>query len=95
MTGLGGILMQPDRRGKLGAIAYASRSLNRAEGDHSVTHLESLAIVWALKKFSDLIYGYPVVVYTDHQPVTYLFKNKKKLTGHLAGWAPVIQEFCP
>ncbi len=40
-SGLGAVLMQPDSRGKLGAIAFASRSLNRAEGNYSVTHLES------------------------------------------------------
>ncbi len=75
--------MQSDSRGKLGAIAYASRSLNYAEDNCAVTHWESLAFVWALKKFRDLVYGYPVTVYTDHLPVTYLFKYKQ-LSGRLA-----------
>ncbi len=65
--------MQPDFRGKLGAFAYASRSLNPAERNYSTTHLEGLGIVWALKKFRHLIYGYPITVYTDHLPVTFLF----------------------
>ncbi len=52
LAGLGAILMQPDHRGKLGSIAYASRSFNRAQGNYSVTHLEGLAIVWALKNVS-------------------------------------------
>ncbi len=51
LLGLGAVLMQPNHRGKLGAIVYASRSLYRAEGNYSVTLLEGLAIVWALKKF--------------------------------------------
>ncbi len=83
LLGLGAVLMQPYSRSKPGAITYASRSLNHAEGNYAVTHLESLAIVWALRKFRDLIYGYPVIVYTDHLPVTYLFKDKQ-LSGHLA-----------
>ncbi len=82
--------MQPDNRGKLGAIAYASRSLNRAESNYSVTHWEALAIVCALKKFRDLIFVYPVTVFTDHLPVTHLFKDKN-LTGRLARWALTIQ----
>ncbi len=94
LQGLGAVLMQPDHRGKLGAIAYASRSVNRAERNYSVTHIEGLAIVWALKKFRDLIYGYPITVFTDHLPVTFLFKDKH-LTGRLARWALTIQEFCP
>ncbi len=89
LSGLGAVLMQPDRCGKLGAISYASQSLNHAEGNYAVTHLESLAIVWALKKFHDLIYGYPVTVYTDHLPVTYLVKDKQ-LSGCLARWAVMI-----
>ncbi len=48
LSGLGAVLMQPDSHGKLGGIAYASRSLNHTEGNYAVTHLESLAIVWAL-----------------------------------------------
>ncbi len=89
--------MQPDSRGKLGAIAYASRRLNHlihAEGNYAVTHLESLPIVCAIKKFRDLTYGYPVTVYTDHPPVTYLFKDKQ-LTCCLAKWALTLQEFGP
>ncbi len=53
--GLGAVLMQPDPRGKLHAIAYASRTLNQAENNYSVTHLEALAVVWALKKFRDIV----------------------------------------
>lgn len=55
LTKLGAVLMQPDRRGKLDAIAYASRNFNRAERSNSVTHLESLAEVWAFKKFRDIV----------------------------------------
>ncbi len=45
-TGIGAVLMQPDDRGKNRAIAYASRTLNSAETNYSVTHLEGLAVVW-------------------------------------------------
>ncbi len=83
--GLGADLMQPDARGKNHAITYASRILNQAEANYSATHLETLAIVWAFKHFRDIILGYPITVFTDHAPVTELFKSRN-LPGRLARW---------
>ncbi len=76
------------------AIAYASRVLTSAESKYSVTHLEALAVVWALRHFRDIIFGYPVTVYTDHTAVTQLF-HSKNLTGRLARWYLTIQQFEP
>lgn len=45
-----------------------------------MTNLEALALAWSLKHFRDVIYGYPITVYTDHVAVTQLFKGK-----HLSG----------
>ncbi len=73
--GLGAVLMQPDTRGKNHAIAYASRTLNQAEANYYVTHQETLAIVWALKHFRDIILGYSITAFTDHAPVTEFFKG--------------------
>ncbi len=94
VLGLGALLMQPDARGKNCAIAYASRTLNQAEANYSVTHQETLAIVWALKHFRDIILGYSITAFTDHAPVTELFKGRN-LTGRLARWYLTIQEFGP
>ncbi len=41
-------------------LAYASRVLNATEANYSVTHLETLAVVWALKHFKHIVLGYPV-----------------------------------
>ena len=86
--------MQHDERGKLHVIAYASRALNPAEQNYSTTHKEALAVVWSLKHFRDLIHGYPVHVHTDHSAVVELF-NSKNLTGKLARWALIVQDFKP
>ncbi len=51
-------------------------------------------MVWALKKFRDIVYGYKITIFTDHAPVTHLFKSKN-LQGRLARWFLTIEEFCP
>ncbi len=50
--------------------------------------------MWALKKFRYIVYGYKITIFTDHAPVTDLFKSKN-LQGRLAKWFLTIEEFCP
>ncbi len=68
--------------------------LNLAESNYSVTHQETLAAIWALKHFKDIILGYPITIYTDHAPLIELFKGKN-LTGRVARWYCTIQEIAP
>ena len=92
-TGIGAILSQKDTNtGKYRPIAYASRLVKGAEKNYSATDLEALAVVWALKKFRYVIYGYEIIVYTDHKPLTSIFSGKLS-TGRLARWALTIQEY--
>ena len=93
-TGLGAVVMQQDEEGKNRAIAYASRTLSPAEHNYSVTHLECLAVIWALKTFRDMIFGYEIICYTDHAPIKDLFKGRN-LSGRLARWYLTIQEYNP
>ena len=92
--GLGAALMQPDHRGKLRPLAYASRVLNSAEKDYSTCHKEALAVIWSLRHFKDIIHGYPITVKTDHAPVVELFKSKD-LSGKLARWRLTVLDFQP
>lgn len=93
-TGLGAVLTQCDESGMYKPLAYASRVLNDAETWYSVTHLEALGVVWALKHFRDLIFGYDITVYTDHKALTDLFKGRN-LSGRLARWFLIIQDYHP
>ncbi len=94
--GVGAVLMQSVKGQPPRVIAYASRVLNSADSkyEYSVTHLEALAVVWALQHFRDLIFGYKITVYTDHSAVTQLF-NGKNLTGRLARWYLTVMQFEP
>lgn len=94
IKGLGAVLMQKHDDGKDRVVAYASRTLNKSEKNYSITHLEGLAIIFALKKFKYTILGYPIVIQTDHAPLRTLFQSKE-ITGRLARWAAIIQEFHP
>ncbi len=75
-------------------IAYAIRVLIAAESKYSVTYLKALAVVWALKHFRDIIFGYPITVHTDPIAVTQLFHGKN-FTGRRARWYLTMQQFEP
>ncbi len=92
--GIGAVLMQTEESKPPHVITYASRVLTAAESKYSVIHLEALAVVCALKHFREIIFGYPITVYTDHTAVSQLFHGKN-LTGRLARWYLTIQQFEP
>ncbi len=93
--GIGAVLMQSFEGPRPRVIAYASHVLNSAESKYSVTQLEeALAVVWTLKHFRDMIFGYSIIVYTDHSAVTQLFSGKN-LTGRLARWYLIFMQFKP
>ena len=48
-------------------VAFFSRQLQGGEKNYSVTELESLAIVAAIKHLEFYLYGAPVTVFTDHR----------------------------
>ena len=71
--GLDAVLMQHDKTNKLRKILYASRVLNKAKRNYNTTHQE---VIWALRHFHDLVFGFGIHVLTDHGPVTEHFEGK-------------------
>jgi len=63
--GLGAVLSQ-DQDGTEKVIAYASRTLDRAERNYCVTRRELLAVVFGLKTYKQFLLGRHFIIRTDH-----------------------------
>ena len=76
--GLGAVLYQK-QDGKQRVIAYASRSVSKAESNYPAHKLEFLALKWAVcEKFHEYLYGTkPFEVFTDNNPLTYVLTSAK------------------
>ena len=82
--GLGAVLCQ-DEGGVVRPVAYASRSLTKAEMRYPPHKREFLGLKWGIvDKFNDYLWGAPkFVVKTDNNPLTYVLTSAKlDATGH-------------
>ncbi|GFO14921.1 transposon tf2-9 polyprotein [Plakobranchus ocellatus] len=81
--GLGAVLSHVTREGDERLIAYASRTLNKAEGNYSQIDKEGLSIVWAVKKFFNYLCGRHFTLITDHQPLKFIFSPSRGIPAIL------------
>ncbi len=66
-------------------IVYASRLLNRAEDNYSITQRKALAMVFSLHKFKHYLLGNKFVFYVDHMALIYLV-NLPHVFGKITKW---------
>lgn len=88
---IGAVLSQ----GKIGEdlpIAYASRSLQKAEINYSTTDKELLAIVFAVKHFRPYLYGRKFTLATNHSPLIWI-NNIKDPTSRMLKWRLTLDEY--
>ena len=77
-SGLGAVLYQTHKDGTDAVIAYASRSLSKAESHYPVHKFEFPALKWmVVEKFHEYLYGLTFDMYRDNNPLTYVLNTAK------------------
>lgn len=90
-VGAGAVLFQGGEEGVLRPVCFFSKKFNRYQSNYSVIEKEALALIWALQNFEVYVSGTaPLVVYTDHNPLTFL-KSLRTPNQRLMRWFLFLQ----
>ena len=92
LVGAGAVLLQADGAGLNKPVCFFSRKFNSHQLNYSVIEKETLALVWALHHFDVYVGSGTVVVYSDHNPLTFL-SNLQSPSQRLTRWALFLQSY--
>lgn len=73
-------------------VAYASKVNDPVVARYSITELECLAVVWAIKYFRPFLNGQTFTIRTGHAALKWLM-TASDLAGRLHRWALILQEY--
>ena len=91
-TAVGCCLIQWDDHGNERPIAFASLKLSPTQSRWSTIEREAFAVIWSLRKFRSWIFLSKIIVFSDHNPLSFLTEAAPK-SAKLARWALALQEF--
>jgi len=90
---VGATLHQLDEEGTEQPLAFASQKLSPTQAAWSTIERGASAVIWALNKYRDLIFGTRVTVYCDHNPLQYIRELRAPKSAKLLRWSLTLQEF--
>ena len=93
--GLGAVLQQKTEE-EWQATLFASRFVTTFVQNYSITELELLAVVWAIKNFTNYVYGTQFEVVSDHKALTSILKRNranKTYSSRLTRWVDRLLPF--
>ncbi|KII66540.1 Transposon Tf2-6 polyprotein [Thelohanellus kitauei] len=95
--GIGAVLSHVLKNGHERPISMASRILSSSEQNYSTIEKETLAIVWAVKKFQQYLEGTNFSIVTDHRPLMYILNQAKGIpqtaAARIQRWAIFLSGF--
>ncbi|XP_037047663.1 uncharacterized protein LOC119082294 [Bradysia coprophila] len=95
--GIGAAIFHVLEDGPERPIAFASRTLRKAEKNYSTPDREALAIYFGVKRFAHYLIGRRFSLKTDHKPLLSIFGAKKGISplaaGRLQRWALYLANF--
>ena len=90
LVGMGAVLMQ-EHEGKLRLVSAASKAFRGSTLNYSATKKELLAVVWALRRFGNVLRGTQFTLHTDHRALMFLL-TQTHINPMLARWVETILE---
>ncbi len=86
--------MQEDEDGIDHPVCYFSRKFNKHQLNYSTIEKEALALLMALQYFEVYIgsSNYPVIVFTDHNPLVFLSRMYNQ-NQRLMRWSLIVQGY--
>jgi len=96
-VGIGATLFHRYSDGSERPIANISKTLTASQRNYSQIQKEALAIIYALKKFFQYLYGKKFILVTDHQPLVAMFGPNRPTpvlaANRLSRWALFLRQF--
>lgn len=92
-VGAGAVLLQRDDQGLVRPVSFFSKKFNSYQSNYSVIEKEALSLIWALQLFEVYVAaGELIVVYTDHNPLTFL-RSLRCPNQRLTHWSLFLQAY--
>lgn len=89
---VGACLAQKSDDGKEVPISFASYKFSPTQARWATIEKEAFAVVWALRRFDNWLFGAEVRVVSDHNPLSYLTSSTPN-SAKLIRWALALQRY--